>query len=141
MAMNASPAFIGTLNDAAVTFVNADGTTAKDLRAPADVAGTEGFKVLNLNAVSDDTVDPVLVDIWLHDGTTAFLLGRVPVPTLSGTDGSAPSVNLLDATLLAGALDADGQLTVPDGWKVQVAPSAAITAAKTLTIIGIGGEY
>ncbi|MFV2062600.1 MAG: hypothetical protein ACC726_03690 [Chloroflexota bacterium] len=138
--MATNPMFIGTLNNEAVTFVNADGTTAKDLWPPANVAGTAGFKVLDLNAVSDDTAT-VQVDIWLHDGTTAFLLGRVPVVTLSGTDGTAPSVSLLDPTLLAGALDADGQLTVPDGWKLQVAPSAAITAAKTLTIIGIGGEY
>ena len=139
--MATNPLFIGTLNNEAVTFVDTDGTTPKDLWPPANVAGSAGFKVLDMNAVSDDTTDPVQVDIWLHDGTTAYLLGRVPVPTLSGTDGVAPSVNLLDATLLAGALDADGQLTVPDGWKVQVAPSTAITAAKTLTIIGFGGEY
>ena len=64
----------------------------------------------------------------------------MPVPTLSGTDGSAASVDLLDSTLIAG-LDSDGELFLPSGYKVQVAPLASVTAAKTVTVVCIGGDY
>jgi hypothetical protein len=135
MAANTSPIFIASANLAEVTFVNADGTSAKDLIA----AGADGSKVLAINVTSDDTSD-VDMAVSVHDGTTAYLLGTVPVPTLSGTDGSAPSVDLLDSTLIAG-LDSDGELFLPSGYKVQVAPLASVTAAKTVTVVCIGGDY
>lgn len=138
--MATRPMFVATLNNDAVTFVNGDGTTPKELFDPATVAGDAGLKVLDMWATSDDTVDPVLVDVWLHDGTNDYLMGRVPVTTLAGTDGTEPPMDMLDSAYLGG-LDAAGQFPLPDGWSIKVAPSVAITAAKTLTIGAIGGEY
>ena len=43
-------------------------------------------------------------------------------------------------TLIAG-LDSDGELFLPSGYKVQVAPLASVTAAKTVTVVCIGGDY
>lgn len=135
MVANTSPIFIDTPNNAEVTFVNADGTTAKDLMS----AGTDGTKVLAINVTSDDT-STVEMEVYLHDGTTAYLLGTVDVVTLSGTDGATPSVNIMDPSLIAG-LDANGELFMASGYKIQVAPKAAVTSAKTVTVVGFAGDY
>lgn len=135
MAANNAPIFVATSNVAEVTFVNADGTTPKDLVS----AGTDGTKVFRINVTSDDT-STVNMEVYVHDGTTAYLLGTVAVATLSGTDGSTASVNLLDSTLIPG-VDADGELFIPSGYKIQVAPLAAVTSAKTVTVICFAGNY
>jgi hypothetical protein len=85
--MATAPIFIATANLAEVTFTNADGTTAKDLIS----AGASGSKVLDIACTSDDTA-AVDMEVYVHDGTTGYLVGTVNVPTLSGTDGSAGSV-------------------------------------------------
>ena len=136
MAANAAPIMVLTANLAEVTFVNADGTTPKDLVS----AGAEGTKVLSIACTSDDTTDTVVMQLFIHDGTTAYLVGSVAVPTLSGTDGAAAAVDLLDATALPW-LDADGEFFIPTGYKVQVAPLAAVTAAKTVTVVCLAGDY
>jgi hypothetical protein len=138
MAPNTQPIFILKPNMAEVTFVNADGTTEKDLNSFVSGAA-DGGKVFAINVTSDDTAT-VEMQVLIHDGTTAFLLGTVDVPTLAGTDGSTPAKNLLDPTLVAG-LDSDGELFVPTGYKLQVRPKAAVTATKTVTVIGHGGQY
>jgi threonine synthase len=115
--------------------VNADGTTPKDLIS----AGADGTKVLSIACTSDDTSD-VVMQVFVHDGTTAYLVGSVNVPTLSGTDGTVVAVDLLSATDLPW-LDADGEFFIPTGYKVQVAPLAAVTAAKTVTVVCLAGDY
>lgn len=135
MAANTTPIFVLTANVAEVTFVNADGTTAKDLVS----AGTDGTKVFRINCTSSDTAT-VEMEVYLHDGTTAYLLGTVDVVTLSGTDGATAAVNLLDSTLIPG-VDADGELFIPSGYKLQVAPKAAVTATYTVTIVCFAGNY
>ena len=135
MVANTNPIFVLKANLAEVTFVNADSTTPKDLVA----ASADGTKVLAINVVSDDT-SAVNLEVYIHDGTTAFLIGTVPVVTLSGTDGVAPSVNLLDSAFILG-LDADGELFIPTGYKVQVAPLVAVTSAKTVTIVCFAADY
>ena len=135
MVANTSPIFGLTANLAEVAFVNADGTTPKDLV----VAGADGTKVTRISAVSDDT-SAVNMKVLIHDGTTAFWVGTVRVATLSGTDGATAAVNLLSTAMLPW-LDADGEFFIPSGYKVQVAPLAAVTAAKTVTIVGFGINY
>jgi hypothetical protein len=62
------------------------------------------------------------------------------VATLSGTDGSTAAVELLDSTAIP-SLDADGEIFIPTGYKLQVAPLAAVTAAKTVTVVCFAGNY
>lgn len=132
---NTAPIYVKSSNMAAVLFQTADTTVPKDLI----VAGAAGTKVMRINCTSDDTVT-VTMGVFLHNGVSAFLVGRVPVPTLSGTNGTAPAVNLLDVSKIA-CLDIDGELFIPSGWKVQVAPLATVGTAKTVTVIGVAGEY
>lgn len=135
MAANISPIFLLTANCAEVTFVNADGTTAKDLVS----AGSDGSKILAVNVCSDDTAT-VEMELYLHDGTTAYLLGTQDVATLSGTDGATAAINLLDSAFIP-AVDADGELFIPSGYKLQVAPKAAVTATYTVTVVCFAGNY
>lgn len=135
MAVNTQPIFAKSPNNAEVTHVPADTTTKKDVC----VAVTDGTKLLAINCTSDDT-STVEMEVYLYDGTTAYLLGTKDVPTLSGTDGVTPSVNLLDPTYITG-LDDDGHLFIKSSYKVQVAPKATVTTAKTVTCVGFAVDY
>jgi hypothetical protein len=135
MAANTSPIFGLTANLAEVTFVNADGTTAKDLVS----AGTNGTKVTRIAVHSDDTA-AVNLKLLIHDGTTAYAVGVVRVAIGAGSDGAIAAVNLLNVALLPW-LDADGEFFIPSGYKVQVAPLVAVTTAKTVTVVCFAMDY
>jgi hypothetical protein len=135
MAANTSPIFVLAANLAEVTFANADGTTPKDLVS----AGADGTKVLAVAVTSDDAAT-VNLRLYVHDGANAYLVGTVAVPTLAGTNGVMPAVDLLDPELLPW-LDQDGELFIPSGYKLQVAPLAAVTAAKTVTVVCFAADY
>jgi hypothetical protein len=135
MAANTSPIFALSANLTELTFVNGDGTTAKT----AFTAATDGSVLQHLNAVSDDTAT-VEMEVYVDDGTTAYLLGTIDVVTLSGTDGTNPAVDLMSPSLIPG-LGPDGELFLKTGYTVEVAPKAAVTAAKTVTIVAIGIDY
>jgi hypothetical protein len=125
-----------TVKNSAVTFVNADGTTAKDLFT----AGADDSLLRSVGIVSDDTASRV-IDLFLHNGTTAFLLGSVNIPAASGSDGTTPEINaLLFASL---PLDARDKKFIPlkTGWKLQAKMQGAVTAAKTVTVICLGEDY
>lgn len=135
MAANTSPIFVLTPNCKGVTFVNADSTTAKDLF----VAGANGSRLASVSATTTDT-SANNVKLLLYDGSTAWWAGTVNVPTLSGTDGSTAAVNLLTLSMCPW-LNSDGSIVLPTGWKLQVAPLAAVTSAKTLTLVALGADY
>lgn len=135
MAVNTDPIFARVPNLAEVTHVPADTTTKKDVC----VASANGTVLKAINCTSDDTAE-VNMQVFLYDGSTAYLMGTVSVPTLSGTDGETPAVNLLDPTAIPG-LDENGHLFIASTYKVQVAPLATVTTAKTVTSIGVAVDY
>jgi hypothetical protein len=135
MVANVQPIFVKQANNAAATFATADGITLKDLI----VAGAEGTKVFAANCTSDDT-STVLMQVFLHDDVQAYLLGTVPVAPLAGTDGTTSAVNLLDGSFIPG-LDADGELFIGAGYKLQVAPKASVTSPKMVTVVAFGADY
>lgn len=133
--MGAYPMFIATPKAQEVTFVNADGTTAKDLVS----AGSNGCKIISISAVSDDT-SSVNMRLFVHDGSTAYQVGTMRIPTLSGTDGAAAAISLLNHTAFPW-LEDDRGFVIPTGYKLQVAPLATVTSAKTVTIVCLAGDY
>lgn len=135
MAANTAPIFVAAINNKGVTFVNADGTTTKDLF----VAGANGSRVASIAATTTDT-SANIVHLYAYDGTTAYLVGEVTVAAASGTDGATAAVNLL-ALSMCPWLNSDGSITLPSGWKLQASVAAAVTAAKTLTLVALGGDY
>lgn len=127
----------GDTKVASVTFVNADSTTAKTLINNA--TGSKAVRVEALVVCSDDTSDRLL-RLWHKLSSTSWLLGAVNIPTLSGTNGSAARVNMLQSL---GEDDADDMavIYVAAGESLTVAPSVAVTADKTVTITARYREY
>ena len=136
MAANTSPIFVATANNGVLDIENADGTTLQDLIT----GGTDGTKIFSINITSDDTAD---MDVQLHylpSGGSASLLGTVTIATLSGTDGSAAAVNLLASDQIA-CTDADGELFIESGDKLQLSVLVSVTAAKKVAAVCLAGDY
>lgn len=135
--MGANATLISNVRQFNQTFVNGDGTALKTVVTPV-AAGT---RVKSLMATSDDTTARVL-QIWLTISAVDHLLGEVTVPIGAGSDGSTPAVNLLNATSMPG-LQFDGIsrfLDVANGTLLKIKTKVAITAAKTIYILGEGGD-
>ena len=135
MAANTSPIFIEAPKNAAVTFVNADGTTAKTLLT----AGADGSKISRIGVVSDDT-SSVLLKLYIRISGTDYWIGSYSVVTLSGTNGTASAKNILDTTLMPW-LDAAGEFPLGASLDLKIAPNAAVTSGKTVTITAYYGDY
>jgi hypothetical protein len=135
MAANTSPIFGLTAKLQEKSFTSADTTTLVSLWA----AGANGGKILFINCTSDDTAT-VNMKVAIYDGATSFLIGTVPIVTLSGTNGTATSVNLLNTSYIP-SLDIDGGIYLPTGYSVYGAPLATMTAAKTVNVVAIGVDY
>ena len=132
-----TPATTTANTQIANTFALIDGTTEKDIINGA----TNDTLVLDLVATSDDT-SAVVLNLFLYDGGAARLIGAVNVPTLAGTNGVEPSVSLLNTTDIPGLAKRDDQgITLASGQKLQVAPQAAVTAAKTVTVTALAMNY
>jgi hypothetical protein len=135
MAANTSPIFGLTAKLQEKSFTSADTTTLVSLWA----AGANGGKITAINVTSDDTAT-INFKVAIYDGATSFLIGTVPVVTLSGTNGTAPAVNLLDSDYIP-CLDIDGGIYLPTGYSVYGAPLATMTAVKTANVVAIGVDY
>lgn len=127
------------VNSSAATFVNADSTTAKTVFT----AGANDSDLKMLTLTSDDTAS-VNMHVYYKTGGTAYLIGTVRAVTLSGTDGAANAIDLLNSTALPFLpVDDAGKRYIPvkNGDVVQVAPVAAVTSGKTATIVALGYDY
>lgn len=132
MAVSSTAVFPQTPKRGMVQIVPADTTTKKTLVT----AGANGSKVVSITAASDDSSNKTF-SIYVTRSATDYLLGTVTVPTLSGTDGSAPSVDLLGGgttNQIPGLpIDNDGQryILLENGDVLKVAALVTLTAAKT----------
>lgn len=126
-------------NNAGVTFVNADSTTAKTLFT----AGANDSNLKGLVITTDDT-SSVNVQVKLRTGGVDYPLGTVRAVTLSGTDGAANAIDGLNSTAMPG-LPVDGAskryIPLMTGDTIKVNPVAAVTAGKTLWITALGENY
>ena len=129
------PIYPGTIKNAGLDIENGDGTSLQTLLT----AGTDGARINMISAVSDDTAE-MIVDLYINDGVTDFLIGSVTVPTLSGTDGSTPSVSLLNSTSLP-YLGDDLSLFLEGGNILKAAVQTAVTATKKVSLMAVYGDY
>ncbi len=127
------PPYTQKFDHGSQTFVNADGTTIKDIYDP----GLEDVIVTSLSIVSDDTA-ALNAALYLNDGTTDYQVGLIPVPAGSGTDGTNPAINGLSAAVLP-FLSSDSAsnpvLKIKSTWKLRAALSVAATTGKTVTVV------
>ena len=136
MATNKEPVFANALTSNCTEIDNAAGTALQTLFT----AGADGLAVMKLTATTTDTA-AVIVVLSVNDGTTENVIGEVTVPAGSGTDGSTPAKNLLDATALPGVFLADGSLPLGGNAILKANAKSAVTAATTLNITGFGGSF
>ena len=135
MVANTEPIFGLTPNLTEVTVTSGDTTVAVTVWT----AGANGGKLQAIAATSNDTA-AINAKVYIRDGSNDFLVGTVNIPTLAGTDGTENADNLLNPTALPW-LDALGELALPTGYSVKVGCLATMTAAKTLTLVGIGVDF
>ena len=90
--------------------------------------------------VTSDDTSAVVLNVYVNNGSTSFLVGAVNIPTLAGTNGVAPSINLLNLIDLP-ALQAGGGLALQPTYKLNISAQTTVTAAKTMTITAAGGDY
>jgi hypothetical protein len=134
MAAGTNPIFVKALATSAVTFVNADSTTAKTLVT----AGADGTRIETISATSDDTVARD-IEVSVHDGSTNYVVGTVTVAIGAGYTTVAAASLLTQAKMPW--LSPDGSITIENGWTIKVRPTVAVTAAKTVAIAASGGDY
>lgn len=135
--MSLVPVFLSNMKDAAIVLQNADGTAFKTFLA----GSTSGSRLKSLNIASDDTSAQTL-QICKTIGAVDYVLGEISVPAGSGTNSTDPSINALSSGRIAG-LQYDGVqrfLDVPNGTTIKIKSKAAVTAAKTIYIVGEYGD-
>lgn len=133
--MSNRPIFPDAIKNAALDIENGDGNSEQDLLT----AGSNGSRINSISAISDDT-NAVVLEFFYNDLTTSFLIGSVSIPTLSGTDGSAPTMSILNADDMP-FLGDDLALYLEGSNKITVAAKAAVTAAKKVTLVATYGDY
>lgn len=133
-----TPLFATAVVGKGQTWANSDGANAKkDLTAAAT---GNGLLIAAVSAISDDT-SARLVQLFLNDGTTDFLIGTVNVPAASGTDGANGGIGLLsNVSLVPLSSSSNGDIAIPAGWKLRAATTTAVTSGKTVTVVALGGN-
>lgn len=124
---------------AAGNILPADTTTKKTIYT----ASADDAVIKTLNITSTDTA-AMNVQLYVNDGTADRLLGTIPVPALSGTNGTVISVDMLDGSKIPGlAYDMNGKriLALKAGAIVKVAVLVTVTAAKQIDIYGTVEEF
>lgn len=139
MAKSTNLNFTQNLKFGATTIVAADASTLKTVFT----AGANDSVVKAINVVSDDTSARVL-NLYINNGTTDFLIGAVSIPITSGTTGAIATVDLLGGTLMPSLpYDANGKrvLPLPATYVVKVSTQTTVTAAKTVTVSLMAEDY
>jgi len=102
-------------------------------------AGTNGLLVKSIVVSSDDTSGKALMlYLSLDAGATKYAIGAVTVPTNSGQTGSAPTIDLLAGTILAGfPQDQTGKfvLELAPNARLYVGVQTAVTAGKFINVV------
>jgi hypothetical protein len=139
MAKTASLFLPVAANNQSVTLTNAD-TTVQKL---CFTAGGNDSNVKAIIATTDDTA-AINLKLYLTRGGTDYLIGTINVPLASGTNGSAPTIDLLSASAFPGLpLDNVGKRYLPmkTGDTLKIGCLVTMTAAKTCWVSVLGEDY
>lgn len=137
--MASTPQFIGTIRTPTASFANADGTAFKTLLT----AGASGSRVDTLIGTNTDTINAYVVQLAIQVSGVDYVLGEVNIPIGSGTNGSAKSVAMLNATDIPGlAYTENGAIYLATGASLRGRCKTTVAGANTVQIVGgAGGDY
>ena len=130
MAANTDPIFILVpTNGTPQTFASGDTTTKKTLLT----AGTNGTRIDSIMCSTDDTVT-VNLAFYITISGTDYYIGVVNLPIGAGyTSARVDAISTLAPIL--------GYLTLPASALLKCNCVATMTAAKTTTVVPMGGDY
>jgi hypothetical protein len=117
----------------------ADTTTAKTVFT----AGANDSVVKAINVQSTDSAARVL-SLFVNNGSTDILIGRVNIPANSGNNGTSATVDLLGGTLMPSLpYDANGKrvLSLPAGYVLKAGTTTTVTSAAAITVTAIAEDY
>jgi hypothetical protein len=140
MAKSTSLMFPQNVNNQSVTILPADTTTPK---VCFTAHATNDSNVKSMIATSNDTA-AMNIAIYICRSAVDYLLACINVPTLSGTNGTAPAIDLLNAAgMPALPLDPVGKRYIPmeAGDTLKVGVLVAVTTAKTVTVNVLGEDF
>ena len=131
MAANKDPIFVLTPISDGITFVNADSTNKKTILT----AGAEGTRIDSIIICSDDT-SVVNLAFYIGNGSADLYIGNVNMPIGSGytTVAKVDAISTLKPTYL-------NFLVLHHGYTLKANAVVVITAAKTVTVTVIGGDF
>jgi hypothetical protein len=139
MAGTSTPIFVQVIQTYAVQILNATGTG----KVVIATAGANGSLIDMLGVTNTDTL-AYTMQLYINDGTTDHLIGTVNIPLSSGNTTAAPTVDLLRQIQLPNLeFDAVGNrcLKLKANYILKAALTGTITAAKTIDIVGSGGDF
>ena len=139
MAKSQNLNFTQSIKLSGVKILPADTTALKTLFT----AGSDDSVVKAINVQSTDTAARV-VNLYVNDGTTDFLIGAVNIPLSSGNTGAVATIDLLGGTLLPSLpYDANGKriLPLPAGYIVKVSSQTTVTATREITFVLMAENY
>ncbi len=140
MAKTTTTPILQTIKNGLITIVNADASTLKTLYT----AGSEGSVIRSILISSDDTANRI-VQFWVYNGSTSYLVGAIQAPTLAGTNGV---VKAMDALANTGVMlgyqpqpDARRTIELQAGYILKCSSTSTVTSGKTITITASGRDY
>lgn len=124
-----------------VSFIDSDGTTAKQIYAPADPASR-----INFIAVSSTALTQHYLLIQLHNTVSSEIapLGVITVPAGAGTNGAVSIVSALNRGNLPWLqIDSDGNpfIDLNLNMNLEVSLLTALSTGEKITVTTSGGSY
>lgn len=136
MASNAQ--FIATVKNPSVSFANADASNFKTIHT----AGSLGSRIDTLIGSNTDSANAYVVQLAVQISGVDYILGEVNIPIGSGTNGSAKSVAMLNATDIPGlAYTENGALYLASGAVLRGKTKTTVAGSNTVQIVGVAGDY
>jgi len=137
--MSTKPNLASTPRNIKHQLTNAHGTALQTIyTAPAG-----GGRIDSLNVSSTDT-SARDIQLYVTIGGIDYLLGTVSIPITAGFIAATPSVNLLASINIPGALldPYSNKVIILEGAAIlKWAAVVTLTAAKTLNLLGMAGEF
>jgi hypothetical protein len=121
--------------NAAIKFVNADGTSEKTLV----IAGTTGICVEVFEITSTDTTSRDLT-IKIGDGTTDYFFDTLTIPAATGTN-KVVKVNVLDLSRRGSLVSGNIRKLLGENWRFKAKMESAVTAGFEIAVLCDYGEY
>lgn len=96
-------------------------------------AGSSGSRIDMIDIQATATTTAGMVRLFLHNGTTAFLLAEVPVVAVTPS-GTIPAFS---AQLNSNTMTQILPIVIPTGWSLR----ASTNNAEAFNVIALGGDF